>query len=102
MRSSRLEEKHTRVGWPADVSFFQRRTADTACPALVNDGNADWNVGTAGVSTGTCEAGYYVAVNPYSPQRQCTASGWGDISPPCQRTSHGYPRESVCARMGEG
>ena len=87
------------------VFFSECRPADTACPALNDDGNADWNVGTAGINTGTCEAGYYVSASPYSPQRQCTASGWGDISPPCQRTTHSSSslrRSLACARVYTG
>lgn len=52
------------------------------CPALKNDGHADWDSGTAGVyAHGKCVPGY-----TGRPQRLCLLDGWQDIADACQRT----------------
>lgn len=53
------------------------------CPALENDGYAQWTAGTPGVpKTGTCITGY--AGNP---QRLCDSNGWQPITQgACERT----------------
>jgi hypothetical protein len=57
------------------------------CPALLGDVNADWAEGTAGVMTGTCRPGYFVATAPFVTQRTCSlTTGWGVVAPSCQRT----------------
>ena len=68
-----------------------RGTTDVPCPALVDDNNANWGIGTDGINAGVCVSGYYVPTSPYAPQRHCTATGWGAVTTACQRTSLGAP-----------
>ena len=70
---------------------FRVRSAEP-CPALENDGFAQWTAGTPGVpKTGTCIPGY--AGNP---QRLCDTNGWQPISQgACERTYEGCVGSAV-------
>ena len=67
------------------TTLLRNPCSASPCPALTSDDNSDWNAGTVGnLAVGSCNDGYYVSVAPYSPQRQCTESGWDPIGPACQ------------------
>jgi hypothetical protein len=72
-----------------DLASLENPCNDTIpCPALLGDVNADWAEGTAGVMTGTCRPGYFVATAPFVTQRTCSlTTGWGVVAPSCQQIS---------------